>query len=82
MFKVKSITINGIHKIDHARYEFDQNTYICGPNGVGKSTILTAIQLALLGKIPGQPATNAAIFRHANKPTMWYRSSLMMTTIV
>lgn len=70
MFTVKSITINGIHKVDHVRYEFDQNTYICGPNGVGKSTILTAIQLALLGKIPGQSATNAAIFRHANKPTM------------
>lgn len=70
MFKVKSITINGIHKVDHIRYEFDQNTYICGPNGVGKSTILTAIQLALLGKIPGQSATNATIFRHANKPTM------------
>lgn len=70
MFSVKSITVDGIHKVDHARYEFDQNTYICGPNGVGKSTILTAIQLALLGKIPGQPATNAAIFRHANKPTM------------
>lgn len=70
MFKVKSITINGIHKVDHIRYEFDQNTYICGPNGVGKSTILTSIQLALLGKIPGQSATNATIFRHANKPTM------------
>lgn len=70
MFKVKSITINGIHKVDHIRYEFDRNTYICGPNGVGKSTILTAIQLALLGKIPGQSATNATIFRHANKPTM------------
>lgn len=63
---IKSVSIDGFHKTKSANYTFDKLNYIHGPNGVGKSTILQAIQLALLGYIPGtSKSSKEAIFRHA-----------------
>lgn len=68
--RIKSIAIDGMHNVSHKHYTFEDVNYIVGSNGAGKSTILQAIQLALLGYIPGYKHTNAAIFEHANGPTM------------
>lgn len=65
--KLKQITIEGMHNIYKATtYTLPDIIYFHGDNGVGKSTILQAIQLALLGYIPGTNKTKEAIFRHAN----------------
>lgn len=68
--KIKSITIEGMHNVKNKTYNFDNFTYLYGRNGAGKSTVLNAIQLALLGYIPGTPKTNQAIFRHASDRVM------------
>lgn len=69
--KIKSITIEGMHNVDKLTYDFDDSlTYLHGLNGKGKSTVLTAIQLALLGYIPGCNKNKESIFRHANSHTM------------
>lgn len=67
--KIRSVEIEGMHKVNKQKYEFNNNiTYLIGPNGAGKSTILEAIQLALLGYIPGYSKKNDAIMKHsANK---------------
>ena len=63
--KIKSITIEGMQKIVSRTIEFSDLQYLYGPNGAGKSTILKAIQLALLGYIPGEPKKASAIAKHA-----------------
>lgn len=68
--KVKSVFIQGMHNVKACKHEFDDVTYITGPNGVGKSTVLNAIQLALLGYIPGTAKNNSAVMAHANRPEM------------
>lgn len=68
--KVKSVFIQGMHNVKACNHEFNDVTYITGPNGVGKSTILNAIQLALLGYIPGTAKSNSAVMAHANRPDM------------
>jgi len=69
--KVKEVAITGMHKVDSKVYELnDHITYFVGPNGAGKSTILEAIQLALLGYIPGYAKTNESIMKHASSPTL------------
>lgn len=69
---VKSVQISGMRNIGYSmkQYTFDKCNYIVGPNGSGKSTILEAIQLALLGYIPGYGKTNQSIFAHASAPMM------------
>ena len=65
--KLKSIEIKHMHKIaDSAKYDLNDITYFIGQNGAGKSTILQAIQLALLGYIPGYDKTNAGILKHSS----------------
>lgn len=71
--KLSSITICGMHKISNATYDLHDMTYFYGRNGAGKSTIMQAIQLGILGYIPGTDKTNAAIFKHANGPVMSVR---------
>lgn len=68
--KVQSITIEGMHGTDRKTYEFGDLTYLHGPNGIGKSTALQAIQLALLGYIPGTNKTKSGVFRHAKDRAM------------
>lgn len=68
--KIKSITIEGMHNVAEKTYTFDNLNYLYGENGAGKSTVLQAIQLALLGYIPGCDKKNEAIFRHAKSKTL------------
>lgn len=68
--KIKSIEITGMHKIGKKIYNFSDVTYLHGLNGAGKSTVLQAVQLALLGYIPGQNKTNESIMRHSNGNTL------------
>ena len=64
--KVKSITIEEYNKVSKQTYEFDNFDYLKGPNGSGKTTVLQAIQLALLGYIPGLNKTaKDVIFNHS-----------------
>ena len=68
--KVKSVSIEGMRNVKRKVLELDDVTYLYGPNGAGKSTVLNAIQLALLGYIPGTAKSNAAVMAHANCPEM------------
>lgn len=70
MYKLKKIRIEGMHNVSDKTYDLSDFTYFYGNNGAGKSTILQAIQLALLGYIPGTGKTNSAIFTHANANIM------------
>ncbi len=65
--KLKNIRIRGMHNVVDRTYDLnDTFTYFVGPNGAGKSTILEAIQLVVLGYIPGYPKTNEGIMRHSS----------------
>ena len=68
--KISSVYIDGMHNAHGVRYSFDHVNYLFGDNGAGKSTILEAIQLALLGYIPGHNKTNQSAFTHANSSAM------------
>lgn len=64
--KITKLEITGMNKIVNKSYDLSDATYITGDNGAGKSTILQAIQLGLLGYIPGLAKKNADIFQHCN----------------
>ena len=67
--KLVSIDIRGMNKMMQKTYTFNPDvTYLNGKNGSGKSTVLNAVQLALLGYIPGLAKKNDAIMKHANGP--------------
>lgn len=67
--KLVSIDIRGMNKVMQKMYRFNPDvTYLTGRNGAGKSTILNAVQLAILGYIPGLAKKNEAIMKHANGP--------------
>ena len=66
--RIGSVTIEGLRGTKRRTYNFDQATYLHGPNGSGKSTVLNAVQLALLGYIPGTAKKPADIMAHANGP--------------
>lgn len=66
--RIGSVTIEGLRGTRRGTYHFDQATYFHGPNGSGKSTVLNAVQLALLGYIPGTAKKPADIMAHANGP--------------
>ena len=69
--KLNKITIQGMHNIQAPKtYNLKDHNYFYGKNGAGKSTILQAIQLALLGYIPGYDKTNKGIYQHSNSKTM------------
>ena len=70
--KIKSISILGMHNIvgTTKTYKFKDLNYIIGNNGAGKSTILQAIQLALLGYIPGTDKRVSEIFTHCASKAM------------
>lgn len=66
--KIEKITIEGMNNSRHREYWMSDGefTYLSGLNGSGKSTILQAIQFALLGYIPETGKTKEAIFSHCN----------------
>lgn len=68
--KVKKVVIEGFHHIVRKEYDFESVNYLYGKNGAGKSTVLQAIQLGLLGYVPGTNKTNKGIFTHSNSHTM------------
>lgn len=68
--KLKSIEIDGMHNTSGKQYELSDVNYFYGKNGAGKSTILQAIQLAVLGYVPGNKKQNAAIMRHSKGKMM------------
>ena len=68
--KIKSVQICGMHNVESKTYDFSDMVYLFGRNGAGKSTVMQAIQLAILGYIPGTDKTKTAIFRHANADLM------------
>lgn len=70
MIKLVSIRIENMHGVQVKTYKFKDTNYLCGPNGAGKSTVLQAIQLALLGYIPGYSKNTRDIFKHANSHNM------------
>lgn len=66
MMKLSSIRIQGMHNVEDRTYQLGDMNYFVGPNGAGKSTVMQAIQLALLGYIPGTDKKKSAIFQHSN----------------
>lgn len=70
--KIKSITISGMHNIIGMpkTYNFKDINYLVGRNGAGKSTVLQAIQLAVLGYIPGTDKRVSEIFTHCPAKAM------------
>ena len=70
--KIKSITILGMHNISFTpkTYNFKDINYLVGRNGAGKSTVLQAIQLAVLGYIPGTDKRVSEIFKHCPTKVM------------
>lgn len=68
--KLSSIKIQGMHKVKSKTYDLSGFRYFHGENGAGKSTVMQAIQLALLGYIPGTDKNKSAIFKHSNAPEM------------
>lgn len=75
--KLKSITISGMHNTLTRTVEFNGVDYITGPNGIGKSTILQSVQLAILGYIPGYSKTNESIMKHASGNIMSVEATLV-----
>lgn len=76
--KIKSIYIDGLHNAVAKTYEFGDIVYFFGYNGAGKSTILQAIQFALLGYIPGtSKSSKEAILRHSPQKKIMTRLVLV-----
>lgn len=80
--KIKSIAITNMHNCKYKEYDLAAINYIMGNNGSGKSTILEAIQLALLGYIPGYSKTNQGIMQHANDKMMSVKLTLEDSEII
>lgn len=68
--KIKKVIIEGFHNVIRKEYDLSDVTYLHGRNGAGKSTVLQAIQLGLLGYVPGSNKTKQGIFSHSNNHTM------------
>lgn len=68
--KLQSVEIRGFNNTASAKYEFSDINYIQGLNGSGKSTIIQAIQFALLGYLPNFSKQNSIIFQHASGRSM------------
>lgn len=66
MIKLIKINIRGMHNCIDTTYALKDFTYLFGKNGAGKTTVLEAIQFALLGYIPGYNKTPAGILAHSN----------------
>ena len=75
--KIRSVYIDGLHNAKDKTYNFNDITYLYGNNGAGKSTVLQAIQLALLGYISGTAKNSReALLRHSPKGRIIVRVEL------
>ena len=75
--KLKSIYIDGLHNAVAKTYELGDLVYLYGRNGAGKTTVLNAIQLALLGYIPGTAKNSReALLRHSRDEKITVRLTL------
>ena len=80
--KIKSIYIDGLHNAVKKTYTFGDIVYLFGHNGAGKSTVLQAIQFALLGYIPGTAKNSReALLRHSPKGSILVKLELDEVTI-
>lgn len=71
MVTIEAIEIEGFHNTAKKQIKFHKTfNYLHGQNGAGKSTILEAVQLALLGYIPGTDKNKSSIFAHASSRIM------------
>ena len=68
--KVTKVIIEGFHNILRKEYSFKDMNYLYGRNGAGKSSVLQALQLGLLGYVPGTNKTKQGVFTHANGRSM------------
>lgn len=68
--KIKSIRISGMRKLTDEVYNMQKINYIMGKNGSGKSTIIDAIRLSILGYIPGTPKQLKKIMENSNSHSM------------
>jgi len=76
--KLRSIYIDGLHNAVAKTYQLNDLVYLYGRNGAGKSTVLHAIQLALLGYIPGTAKNSREAFlRHSPKGMIEVKLSLV-----
>lgn len=72
IYYVDSVVIQNMRKFEVRTFRFKPHcvNYLVGSNGCGKSTVLNAIQLALLGYIPGKKKRNMDIFKNASNNPM------------
>ncbi len=70
IMEVKSVTIEGMHNATIKHYDLGSLSYLYGKNGSGKTTVMQAVQLALLGYIPGTNKRTSDIFEHSNGHSM------------
>lgn len=68
--KIQKVVIEGFHNVTRKVYDLADVNYLYGRNGSGKSTVLQAIQLGLLGYVPGTNKTKQSVFSHSNNHTM------------
>lgn len=66
MIKISKVEIKGLHKDAYQVYDFSDCQFLKGQNGAGKSTVLQAIQLGLLGYVPGTGKKISQIWKHHN----------------
>jgi len=64
--RINKLNIKGFRGINRS-FEFGDLNIISGINGSGKTTILSAISLCLIGYIPGHGKTPRAIFQNASR---------------
>lgn len=76
MLKLKSIYIDGLHNAVNKTYQLNDLVYFYGRNGAGKTTVLYAIQLALLGYIPGVHKNRESILKHSKNGYIVVKLSL------
>lgn len=75
--RLKSIYIDGLHNAVAKTYELGNIVYLYGRNGAGKTTVLNAIQLALLGYIPGTAKNSReALLKHSSSGRITVRLNL------
>lgn len=80
--KIKKIFIENMHGITTSLSFEPGFNYLFGKNGAGKSTVLQAIQLALLGYIPGYNKRVGDIFKHASGDIMTVRLDFDDGTVI